>query len=168
MKINAKQCDFFRFDAETNAKSRWNRCEINVTSMWNQCEINANIDATSMWNRGEADVKSMWTRCETNENSMRNRCEINAKSMWDRFEINVKSMWNHDVPKKTPPTSLSATGWSYRYLKAAPLPPAPSEVQQLSRSEGQQIVALLGLLKTHLLLHGLSAKVPWLVVWLVG
>jgi hypothetical protein len=62
--------------------------------------------------------------------------------------------------------------YTYTNLKAAPLPPAPSEVQQLSRSEDQRSVALLRLLRTHLLLHGLSAKVPWLVGvlvdWLVG
>jgi hypothetical protein len=65
---------------------------------------------------------------------------------------------------------------AHYYLKASPLPPAPLEVQQLSRSEDPRIVALLRLLSTHLLLHGLSAKVPvlvgwlvdWLVVWLAG
>jgi hypothetical protein len=53
-------------------------------------------------------------------------------------------------------------------LKASPLPPAPLQVQRLSRSEDQRIVTLLRLLRTHLLLHGLSAKVPWLFDWLVG
>ena len=80
------------------------------------------IYTRSMWNQCEISVKPIRDQRGTNLRPISDHCKINARPIWEECETNVRSIedqWETTLRRSPQPhhrTSLSAAGWSYRYI----------------------------------------------------